>query len=193
MLFRSDTSGNIHWLITERNWAGMAIAPETISASPVSLKINMKEIDYKNIYPTETLTAAPTSMEARLLYADTDNDVSAINIPNESDNWGWIIKVEFDHPVPELTLSNTTVTNLENLTTIELSSIEKQSDFTYKLNVSDVVESGINNVEEDIKVDITAALNPAGYEYINMASTFTPLNLVPTFIPLPEVEVIFNE
>ena len=74
-----------------------------------------------------------------------------------------------------------------------MASIEKVSDEIYRLHVSDIVESGINNVSGDIKATVTGAINPAGYTYITMEHTFTPINLVPTFIPLPEVEVIFNE
>ena len=74
-----------------------------------------------------------------------------------------------------------------------MASIEKVSDEIYRLHVSDIVEGWHNNVSGDIKVTVTGAINPAGYTYIAMEHTFTPVNLVPIFIPLPEVEVIFNE
>ncbi|HZJ98512.1 MAG TPA: hypothetical protein VFC79_00810, partial [Tissierellaceae bacterium] len=197
-----DSSGKVFWYITERNWAGMAIAPETLTVAPAELDINFIPIEY--IEPNgldEYLTVAPAELELALLYADTDNDFTSINIAKtlidendeEYENWGWIIELTIDHPIPNLELSNVTVTNLDNSTVIQMTSIDKITDTVYRLNVSDVVESGINNVAGDIQVDITGAINPAGYTYINMTHTFIPINLVPTAIPLPEVEVIFNE
>ena len=196
-----DTLGKIHWLITERNWAGMAIAPETISVAPAELEINFIPIEL--IEPKgldETITVAPAELELALLYADTDNDFSAMNISKtiigeegEYEDWGWIIELNIDHPIPNFELSNITVTNLDNSTTIQITSISKVSDTVYKLNVSDIVESGINNVAGDLKVDIVGAINPAGYTYIDMSYTFTPVNLVPTVAPIPEVGEIWNE
>jgi hypothetical protein len=189
-----DSLGKIHWLITERNWAGMAIAPETISVAPAELVVDLIPIEY--IIPhieDEYITVAPAELITTLLYADTDNAFTAINAPNIDDDWGWIIDLTFDHPIPTLSLVEVVVTNIDNSTTITMASIEKVSDEIYRLHVSDIVESGINNVSGDIKVTVTGAINPAGYTYITMEHTFTPINLVPTFIPLPEVEVIFNE
>lgn len=196
-----DSLSNIHWLITDRNWAGMAIAADTLTVAPATLDINLIPIEYINAVEQETLTVAPAELSVTLLYADTNNAVKAINIPKamineeeeEYDDWGWIIETTFDHPIPNLNLSQVVATNLDNTTTIEMTSLDKISDTVYRLNVSNVVESGINNVYGDIKIDVVGAINPAGYTYINMEYTFTPLNLVPTFIPLPEVEAIFNE
>lgn len=197
-----DSSGKVFWYITERNWAGMAIAPETLSVAPAELEINFIPIEF--IQPKgldEYLTVAPAELELTLLYADTDNDFTSINIAKtlidendeEYENWGWIIELTIDHPIPNLELSNVTVTNLDNSTVIQMTSIDKITDTVYRLNVSDVVESGINNVAGDLQVDIVGAINPAGYIYIDMTYTFTPINLVPTFIPLPEVLEVRNE
>jgi hypothetical protein len=196
-----DTDGISTMLLTDRNWAGIAIGFETISVAPATLDINLIPIEYINAVEQETLTVAPAELSVTLLYADTNNAVSAINIPKimineeeeEYDDWGWVIELTFDHPIPTLSLAEVVVTNIDSSTTITMASIEKVSDEIYRLHVSDIVDSGINNVSGDIKVTVTGAINPAGYTYITMEHTFTPINLVPTFIPLPEVEVIFNE
>jgi hypothetical protein len=196
-----DSLNDIYWYITDRNWAGMAIAAESVTVAPAELKVELIPIDYIGAYTQETISAAPAELGVTLLYADTDNDFMAMNAPKTMldefdepyDDWGWIIDLTIDHPIPSLTLANVTATNLDNSTVIQMSSIERVDDFNYRLHVSDVVESGLNNVYGDIQVDITGAINPAGYTYINMTHTFTPINLIPTFIPLPEVEVIFNE
>ena len=190
----ADNLDDIYWYITDRDWAGMAIAADTISVAPAELTVDLIPIEY--IIPhieDEYITVAPAELITTLLYADTDNAFTAINAPNIDDDWGWIIDLIFDHPIPDLSLSNIVVTNLSNLTTITMASIDKISDTVYRLNVSSIVESGINNVYGDIKITVAGAVNPAGYAYINMEETFAPLNLEPTFIPLPEVEVIYNE
>lgn len=189
-----DSLHDIYWYITDRDWAGMAIAAETIAVAPAELTVDLIPIEY--VIPKiedEYLTVAPAELITTLLYADTDNAFTAINAPNIDNDWGWIIDLTFDHPIPTLSLIEVVVTNVDNSTTITMASIEKVSDEIYRLHVSDIVESGINNVSGDIKVTVTGAINPAGYTYITMEHTFTPVNLVPTFIPLPEVEVIFNE
>jgi len=190
----ADSLDDIYWYITDRDWAGMAIAADTISVAPAELTVDLIPIEY--IIPhieDEYLTVAPAELVTTLLYADTDNAVNAINAPNIDDDWGWIIDLTFDHPIPTLSLVEVVVTNIGNSTTITMASIEKVSDEIYRLHVSNIVESGINNVSGDIKVTVTGAINPAGYTYITMEHTFTPVNLIPTFIPLPEVEVIYNE
>ena len=190
----ADSLDDIYWYITDRDWAGMAIAADTLSVAPAELTVDLIPIEY--IIPhidDEYITVAPAELIATLLYADTDNAFTALNAPNIANDWGWIIDLTFDHPVPTLSLVEVVVTNVDNSTTITMASIEKVSDEIYRLHVSDIVESGINNVSGDIKVTVTGAINPAGYTYITMEHTFTPVNLVPTFIPLPEVEVIFNE
>ena len=190
----ADSLDDIYWYITDRDWAGMAIAADTISVAPAELTVDLIPIEYITPHiEDEYLTVAPAELITTLLYADTDNAVNAINAPNIDDDWGWIINLTFDHPIPTLSLVEVVVTNVDNSTTITMASIEKVSDEIYRLHVSDIVESGINNVSGDIKVTVTGAINPAGYTYITMEHTFTPINLVPTFIPLPEVEVIFNE
>ena len=190
----ADSLDDIYWYITDRDWAGMAIAADTISVAPAELTVDLIPIEY--IIPhieDEYITVAPAELITTLLYADTDNAFTAINAPNIDDDWGWIIDLTFDHPIPTLSLVEVVVTNVGNSTTITMASTEKVSDEIYRLHVSDIVESGINNVSGDIKVAVTGAINPAGYTYITMEHTFTPVNLVPTFIPLPEVEVIYNE
>lgn len=196
-----DSLNDIYWYITDRNWAGMAIVADTLTVAPAELNVDLIPIEYIGAYTQETISVAPAELVTSLLYADTDNDFIAINSPktmldefNEPyEDWGWIIDLTIDHPIPSLTLANVTATNLDNSTVIQMASIEKLDDFTYRLHVSDVVESGLNNINGDVKIDIVGAINPAGYAYINMTHTFTPVNLVPTFIPLPEVEVIYNE
>ena len=76
---------------------------------------------------------------------------------------------------------------------IPIASIECLGENKYRLTASNVIESGFNNVLGDIKIDITNVINEAGYTYENMSYTFTPVNLEPTDIPVPEVVEVWNE
>lgn len=187
-----NEQGQISWVIAERDWAGMAVPDEHITATP-SVEIIFREIQYPKGYEEESITVVP-SVEISFLFASTENWlVSAINVPNSEDDWGWIIELKIKNPVLVLDKNKVVVTDIEKDTVIAITSIDKIDDFTFRLNVSDIVETGINNVLDDIKIEIKNVLNPAGYVYEDMAIEFTPINLNPTFIPLPEVCAVWNE
>ena len=60
---------DIYWYITDRDWAGMAIAADTISVAPAELTVDLIPIEY--IIPhieDECLTVAPAELVTTLLY-----------------------------------------------------------------------------------------------------------------------------
>lgn len=187
-----ESNGKIYWTISERDWAGMAVPTEYLSAAP-EIELEFIKIEYPQGYTTENLSVAP-EIEVALLFANTDNEVvEVINKPNKYDDWGWIIDIRVKNPIPLLKLSEIIVTDMDKNTPIAMSSIEKIDDFNFRLNVSNIVESGINNISGNMKVKISGVLNEAEKVYIDFEKTFKPINLIPTEIPLPEVEVIWNE
>ena len=197
-----DDSNNVHIFITSKNWAGMAIPAEKIQASPYEIHLDLIELDYENCYEDIHLQANPYDIKLDLLFGSTENSIlSAENKPivmldeneEEYDDWGWIIEFEVQNPIPELLLENIVVTDISNSSTIPMANIENLGDNKYRLTASNIIESGFNNVLGDIKIDITGVYNEAGYEYEAMTYTFTPVNLVPTNIPVPEVVEVWNE
>ena len=197
-----DSTGKIHLHITARAWAGMAITPDRVSVAPGEIKASFIPVEYIDGIETEYLSAAPEEISAALLYALTNNAiVSVINTPvtkvndlgEEYQDWGWAIEFEVVNAMPNLELSQVTFTDLDTVTPIGISSIEKINDNKYKANVDPIAEAGINNVFGDIKLTITGALNPAGYAYQTISKDFTPINLVPKAIPLPVVLEVWNE
>lgn len=197
-----DSAGKIHWIISERNWAGMAIVPHYVTVAPVEVTAELIGIEYPQAIHKEYLSVAPIELSSELLFARTDNEIlNVINIPitkldeddEEYQDWGWAIKLDFKYPIPTLGINALVATDIENSTNIGISSIDKVNDHTFIAYVSDIVESGINNILGDIKININNVANPAGYIYENMEEEFTPINLVPEDIPLPEVEAIWNE
>lgn len=197
-----DSTGKIHLYVTERAWAGMAIAPEKIYANPYEIHLDLIDLDYENTYEDIHIQANPYDIKLDLLFGSTENSIlSAENKPivmldeneEEYDDWGWVIEFEVQNPIPELLLEKIVVTDTSNSSTIPIASIEDLGDNKYRLLASDVIESGFNNILGDIRVDITGVYNEAGYEYESMSYTFTPANLVPTDIPVPEVVEVWNE
>ena len=74
-----DSLGQIHWLVTPRNWAGMAIVADTLMVAPATLEVDLIPIEYYEGFEYELLTVAPAELVTTLLYADTDNAVRAIS------------------------------------------------------------------------------------------------------------------
>jgi len=197
-----DSTGKIHLYVTERAWAGMAIAPEKIQAYPYEIHLDLIDLDYENTYEDIHIQANPYDIKLDLLFGSTENSILiAENTPitkldeneEEYDDWGWVIEFEVQNPIPELLLEKIVVTDTNNSSVIPTASIEDLGNNKYRLLASDVIESGFNNVLGDIKIDVTNVINEAGYTYENMSYTFTPVNLVPTDIPIPEAVEVWNE
>jgi len=71
-----DTSGNIHWLITQRNWSGMAIDTETITSNVSDVNFILTKIDViENSIKKETLQPAVSSMEIHLCPYDMNLNI----------------------------------------------------------------------------------------------------------------------
>ena len=190
--FLCESAGKIYWTISEMDWAGMAVPREYLSAAP-GIEIEFIAIEYPQAFTTEHISAAPL-IEIAHLFAKTDNEIKKImNVANDDGDWGWIIEFEVIHPIPALTLNEITTMDVDKNTPISIASVNKIDDYTFKLNVSNVVESGINNITGSIKIKISGVLNPAEKTYVDFEETFEPINLNPTFIPIPEVVSVWNE
>ena len=92
-----DSTGKNHLYVTERAWAGMAIAPERIYANPYEIHLDLIELDYVNGYEDIHLKANPYEIKLDLLFASTENSIlSSENKPivmldeneEEYDDWG---------------------------------------------------------------------------------------------------------
>lgn len=197
-----DNLGKVHWLITERNWAGMALAPHTVSVSPVEIKVEVIDIEYPKGYEVENISVSPVEIKAELLFARTDNGlVSISNIAmtrldenlEEYEDWGFKIRFRLNYET--MTMPVATLTDATTLSTLPIKGItEIEQGYEYEISIDDtLLEFGINNVENDITIKIIGARNEAGDDYDTIEENFTPINLVPGDIPLPEIEVIFNE
>ena len=193
-----DNLGKVYWLITERNWAGMAIAPHTISVAPVEVIGDLIPIEYYKGVHTETLTVAPTEMgigSNKLVILDVINIATTMLDENneEYEDWGWAIEFELDSIIPDLILQQVVFTSIETGIPIGISAVESIGKYKYRAHVDGIVEAGMNNILGDVRLTIAGAINPVGYVCDTTFKDFTPINLVPEFIPLPIVEEVWNE
>lgn len=59
-----EVAGQMGWLLTERNWATMAIPPHTVSAAVRDVAVDMIPITYSDVYERHTVSAGITDAEA---------------------------------------------------------------------------------------------------------------------------------
>lgn len=186
-----STTNQIHWLISERNWAGMAIGTETLVAAPFGASIEYDYIEYFEPQHTETIFGAISSVVARLLWAMPYNAMtSAENLPDGLDNWGYSIIVEFEHGLTTPSPTDFSLTD-ENGTLFQVLGITHVENNTYTLQTSD-----FNNAYGNLSINFTGGGITKGENEQDMDSfsySFLPANLVPTFIPVPIVEGVWNE
>ena len=194
---------NINYLmVTERNWAGMAIAPEKIAVT-AKAEVALIEVTYHKTFEEEIITVSANA-EVAFLFGATDNTIIGLeNLPmtrfneegEEYQDWGFLVRVTLNYfavNIPTITLVDT-----ERNAQIPVSHVEEvvgSGGFQFDVYVDDVAaEFGLNTVQQTVQVTVSGAVNEAGYTYDTMVEEFTPVNLVPPALALPEVEAIWNE
>ena len=186
-----DTLNKTHILITDRNWTGMASPIDFISTGITDLEFSVYDIKYKETNGIENITTSISDITFSALYASPYNAfVNLENVADEFDDWGRIINIEVEQE-----LFNTPTINLYDIAgsqELPVGNITMIDSRHLVVTINAASEIGMNNAE-DVRVTISSVLNAAGYAFDTIEETFTPINLVPTFIPLPEVESIYNE
>lgn len=182
-----DSNGQIHWLITKRNWASMAISPEKIIVKP-NIEVDFIETTKHKRYYIERITSKP-NIALDFLYASSFNEFTHIeNVSDVNGNFGKII---IFNTVYELFGINPLDFELidERGIVFVASNISKISPLEYRLDFVD-----FNNAKGKVKLickgDYT--LNAAGYAFDNFEGTFMPENLVPDEVPAPQVTNVYN-
>lgn len=195
--FDTSINGLMYQSMTTRNWANMAIEDEYLTAAPASVTVDFLPIEYLNYTEVEYLTAVPV-IDIDLGYTLTDNWFTEIyNVPTTIDDiedWGRILIFRTEHGLYNLTASDFEIVDTMNRPYTP-NTIEKIGDRTYRLTYLDL--NNFNNAG----ISPTATLRYLGQATTNaidllyepFQATFTPQNLEPSDIPLPEVEAIWNE
>lgn len=195
-----DNLKQIHWLITVRDWAGMAVEQDKIIASPKA-KVQFIPVIYHKALEDEIIMAR-SSAKAAMLFARTDNTVVSLeNIPTtrineeeeEYQDWGFKVRIRLNFETMNIPTFHIVVAS--TMSSISIASIEViDHGYEYLLTIDDIIhEFGFNGVEGDMSLSVSNFSNAAGYDYEMINILFTPINLIPPAIPLPEVEGIWNE
>lgn len=183
-----ETDSINYLMVTERNWAGIAIAPSKITTRP-SLDVSFTEVTYHNMYHEEYLRAVP-GINVGFLYAGAFNEIVDVNnIADEDGNYGLIVEFSVKHSILNLSVSEITLIDTNNVR-YNCEAIILDNGIRFKALFID-----FNNAVGDVTLQIkpSSAVNAAGLPFDDFEKTFTPVNLVPDIVPLPEVEVIWNE
>lgn len=197
-----DSTHQVHWFVTPRNWAGMALDQDIIAVT-AKAEAALTEVTYHKAFEEEIITVSANA-DAAFLFGATDNTIIGLeNLPmtrfneegEEYQDWGFIVRVTLDYfavNIPTITLVDT-----EYDAQIPVSHVEEvigSGGFQFDVYVDDVAaEFGLNTVQQTVQVTVSGAVNEAGYTYDTMVEEFTPVNLVPPALALPEVEAIWNE
>jgi hypothetical protein len=197
-----DSTHQVHWFVTPRNWGGMALEQDIIAVT-AKAEVAFTEVTYHKAFEEEIITVSANA-EVAFLFGATDNTIIGLeNLPmtrfneegEEYQDWGFIVRVTLDYfavNIPTITLVDT-----EYNSQIPVSHVEEvigSGGFQFDVYVDDVAaEFGLNTVQQTVQVTVSGAVNEAGYTHDTMVEEFTPVNLVFPDLPLPEVEVIWNE
>lgn len=204
-----DSDGKAFWFITERNWAGMAIPPESITVAPIKVEATLIPIEYPEGYETEHLSVAPVSVIYDLRYALTDNyfreiynepvDVYDEELEDYVEDWGKVLIFTTQNRLYSIDKADFVITDSKNInyyadTIAEIVNSDELGVYKYKLSFLD--EKSFNDVD-DVGVlkyiAVGTTTNGVDVKYDTFQKTFYPQNLVPTFEPVPEVDSIWNE
>lgn len=194
------SNGQVHWLITPRNWSGMALERENIAVN-AKATVDFIPVTYHHAMHDERLEVSATA-DVAMLFGRTDNTVVELeNLPmtrvnefgEEYQDWGFKVRVRLNFEsmnVPTFTLTD--ATTLSGIAIASVTVIEQG--YEYVLNIDDVVhEFGLNEVEANVILSVSSFMNEAGYWYDAISQEFTPVNLIPPDLPLPVVSNIWNE
>lgn len=195
-----DNFKQIHWLITVRDWAGMAVEQDKIIVS-AKAKVQFTPVIYHKALENEIIMTR-ASAEVTLLFARTDNTVVSLeNIPTtrtseegeEYQDWGFKVRIRLNFETMDIPTFHIVVAS--TMSSINIASIEEiDQGYEYLLTINDIVhEFGFNGVEGDMSLSVSNFSNAAGYDYEMINTLFTPINLIPPALPLPEVEGVWNE
>lgn len=197
-----DSTHQVHWFVTPRNWAGMALEQDIIAVT-AKAEVAFTEVAYHKAFEEEIITVSANA-EVAFLFGLTDNTITHIeNLPvtktdefgQEYQDWGFLVRVTLKYfavNIPTIILVDTQYSS-----SIPVKSIEEVSGsggFQFDVYIDDVAaEFGLNTVQQTVQVTVLGAINEAGYTHDTMIEEFTPVNLVFPDLPLPEVEAIWNE
>jgi hypothetical protein len=184
-----DDAGTTHTFLTPRNWAGMAIPAEKVSVGIGEIKLTLVPIEYSDTSVEETIFIS-TTLDYEFLYAGTAYSIVEINnIDDGTGDYGKYILCRFTHNFKLVVPSDFYLVDELDMQ-FSVSNFEQTGFREYMFEVSN-----FNNAVGVTSFVCTAlgTTNEAGTSIAPFSKSFTPVNLEPLDIPLPELEVLWNE
>lgn len=193
-----DVSGKIHWVITDRAWAGMAIAPDKFSVR-AKASVKFVEIKYWSGLSTDKFDIL-TEASVRFLYAGGFNlfkilENIAIATEDYEEDYGQVVHVTSRYRLCNLNAADFVMTDSEQnsygcVDILELTNESSINNYKYEMTFVN-----FNAAENDLTIKCLGhyTKNEAGYKFDIFEGTFTAIELDPSKVKLPEPEVIWNE
>lgn len=181
----AESNGEIHWKITERNWAGMAIPPHTIAARAGAILVKLSKITYHETKTTHTVTAAGRVDLVKLMYAMPDN--KWLHVENDGPT---TIYAHAQHYLTSLDLSEFRIVDIAGMVFNVTAATNGDKDFIF------TVENLNYSAEGDLTLKFLGSGNTkgeAGQDVDPFELTFTPEGLEYVAVDPPTVEAIWNE
>jgi hypothetical protein len=189
--FLAERNGEIHWAITSRNWAVMALEPHTITAG-IDVAVDLIPITYVNLYHEHTITAGITvavqmlygaSYNAFTLAANDDNETVRATVEHlltDPDPLEFVIIDENEDAFDCLDVEIDPLDPLTLILTVQ------------DLNYANQSSEGAGDLTLKFLGSVTAK-GEAGQSVDPFQITFTPTGLEFIALSPPEVEAMWNE
>ena len=202
-VFLYETAGGeIHWLVTHRRWAGMALPAEHLDVSITNYSIRNILPDHG--YEAETLAVSINEYDLYLLWAmeilltHAENREATDPISGDP-NWGLEIYVTFDYKVDNVIGNESAFIVTDEASTVYTVSSTEVGDNDYQVKLNMVNLNGAFGQDVTVQYDGTGSLTGldgklggTGGQAVGVTSiTFTPTNLIPS--APPEWEAMWNE
>ena len=183
--FLAERNGEIHWAITSRNWAVMALEPHTITAG-IDVAVDLIPITYADIYHEHTITAG-IDLTVALLYGAPFNAFKWA----ENDGNTTILACA-EHFLTDLTAADFQVYD-EGNALFSVTAVDYSDDPC-------ILILTVENLGFSTPGDLTLKFlgsgttkGEAGQDVDPFEITFTPEGLEYVDVDPPEVEAIWNE
>lgn len=188
----AEFSGKMYWVLTDRNWATMAIESHTISAAITGVTVALLPVTYTDIYHEHTISSTITDVDVTLLWGVAANSfVSASNASNISVNATCL------HFLTNLTTTDFEIRDVDNAL-FSVSAIQQGATIhdliltVDNLNYANQSTSGLGDLTLKF-LGTGTTLGEAGQSVSPFQITFTPTGLVFINVQAPTVEAIYNE
>lgn len=182
-----EEDGNIHQVVSSRNWAGMGIPAENTMAYVEQVKIDFIELAYVDVFESEASIAkvAPTEADIDFGTVLTSNKFLSVSNPD-----AFTIVAYLDTTIYNVDILSFRIKDGRNraFRIGEITYDKRSPMITFHME-------DFNNANDGLTVSYTGdgtTSNIKDVKYAPFEINFMPTGLVPVYIPLPVVTSITN-